>query len=150
MAIADEKPLSLVHVLSNRIGRAFYSEVEVRYGVTIAEWRVLLTIAAEPGISASEITNRWAMEKMAVNRAIQRLTGEGYVVRTRDPEDGRSFRLTLTAKGEELHASISPTANARYQELMSALTAEESEAMVSALKKIIDKAESLNGRADPP
>lgn len=149
MAIADEKPLSLVHVLSNRIGRAFYSEVEARHGVTIAEWRVLLTIAAEPGICAAEITNRWAMEKMAVNRAIQRLTGNGYVARTRDPEDGRSFRLSLTPKGEQLHADISPTANARYRELMSVLTEEESEAMVSALKKVIEKAESLNGRGDP-
>lgn len=144
MAIADSRPLSLVHVLSNRIGRAFYSEVEARFGVTISEWRILLTIQAEPGISAAEITNLWAMEKMAVNRGIKRLFADGYVKRSRDPRDGRSFRLSLTAKGEKLYETILPTANARYRELMSVLTDEESAAMVSALNKVIAKAETLS------
>ena len=47
MTIADDKPLSLVHVLSNRIGRAFHGEIETKFGITIAEWRVLLTLASE-------------------------------------------------------------------------------------------------------
>lgn len=144
MAIADDKPLSLVHVLSNRIGRAFYSEVEAQFGVSIAEWRVMITIETEPGISAAEITSRWAMEKMAVNRAIQRLFKAGYVARARDPADGRSFRLSLTATGTELHRRIAPAANARYNELTSVLSESESAAMVAALRKIIEKAEKLD------
>jgi DNA-binding MarR family transcriptional regulator len=143
MAIADEKPLSLVHVLSSRIGRAFYSEIETRFGISIAEWRVVITIEAEPGICAAEITNRWALEKMSVNRAIQRLHNDGYVSRTRDPEDGRSYRLELTDKGKALYARIAPTANARYNELMSVLNEDESAALLAALSKLIDKAETL-------
>ena len=144
MAIADNKPLSLVHFLSNRIGRALHSEIETKFGITIAEWRVLLSLKSEKGISAAEITNRWAMEKMAVNRAIQRLVDNGCINRQRDPYDRRSYQLTLTAKGRKMHEKISPTANKRYDELMSAIDSDETDAMVRALQKIIQRAEQLN------
>lgn len=144
MAITDDKPLSLVHILSNRIGRAFYSEVETKFGVSIAEWRVMLTLASEPGVTAAEITNRWAIEKMAVNRAIQRLADNGYVSRTRDPEDRRSYRLALTAKGTKLYEKIAPHANKRYAELISAVSRDELQSMVDTLQKMIRRAEELN------
>ena len=144
MTIADDKPLSLVHVLSNRIGRAFYGEIETKFGVTLAEWRVLLTLTSEPGVSAAEITNRWAMEKMAVNRAIQRLVDQGFVTRDRDPDDGRSYKLKMTAKGQKLYEKIAPSANKRYSELMAAIDSDEVDAMVRALQKIIRRAEELN------
>ena len=144
MAITEDKPLSLVHILSNRIGRAFYSEVETKFGVTIAEWRVMLTLASEPGVSAAEITNSWAMEKMSVNRAIQRLIDNGNVSRSRDPEDGRSYRLSLTAKGRKMYARIAPAANKRYTEIISSVSAEELDIVVAALQKMIVRAEELN------
>jgi DNA-binding MarR family transcriptional regulator len=144
MTITEDKPLSLVHILSNRIGRAFYSEVETKFGVTIAEWRVMLTLASDPGVSAAEITNSWAMEKMSVNRAIQRLIDNGNVSRSRDPEDGRSYRLSLTAKGRKLYARIAPAANKRYTEIISSVSAEELDIVVAALQKMIVRAEELN------
>ena len=144
MALTDDKPLSLVHMLSNRLSRAFFDEVETRYGVSIAEWRVILTLVSEPGLSGSDITNRWAMEKMSVNRAIQRLVDSGNVARSRDPEDRRSYRLTLTAKGRKLYEKIAPSANKRYAELTSAISGEELEALVATLRKMIARAEDLN------
>jgi DNA-binding MarR family transcriptional regulator len=144
MTITEDKPLSLVHILSNRIGRAFYSEVETKFGVTIAEWRVMLTLASDPGVSAAEITNSWAMEKMSVNRAIQRLIDNSNVSRSRDPEDGRSYRLSLTAKGRKLYARIAPAANKRYTEIISSVSAEELDIVVAALQKMIVRAEELN------
>ena len=143
MPIADRKPLSLVHVLSNRIGRAFRREIETEYGITIEEWRVLMTLESESGITATEITSRWAMEKMAVNRAIQRLIGNGCVTRERDPKDRRSYRLMLAAKGKKLHEKIALTANKRCLELMSAIDGNETDAMVRALEKIIERTQQL-------
>ena len=144
MSIADDKPLSLVHVLSNRVGRAFYVEIEGKFGVTLAEWRVLLTLTSEPGVSAAEITNRWAMEKMSVNRAIQRLVNRRFVTRDRDPDDARSYKLEMTAKGRELYEKIAPSVDKRDSELMAAIDSDEVDAMVRALQKIIRRAEELN------
>ena len=144
MSIADDKPLSLVHVLSNRVGRAFYVEIEGKFGVTLAEWRVLLTLTSEPGVSAAEITNRWAMEKMSVNRVIQRLVNRRFVTRDRDPDDARSYKLEMTTKGRELYEKIAPSVEKRDSELMAAIDSDEVDAMVRALQKIIRRAEELN------
>lgn len=144
MTIADDKPLSLIHVLSNRIGRAFHGEIETKFGITISEWRVLMTLTSEKGVSAAEITNRWAMEKMMVNRAIQRLVDNGCITRERDPNDRRRYRLALTTKGRKLYDKIAPTTNKRYNELMSAIDSDETDALVGALQKIIQRAEQLN------
>jgi len=144
MSITDDKPLSLVHMLSNRISRAFFDEVETKFGVSLAEWRVILTLVSEPGVSGADITNRWAMEKMAVNRAVQRLVDAGHVARTRDPEDRRSYRLSLTPKGTKLHDKIAPTANKRYAELISSVPREELDALVATLRTMIARAEELN------
>ena len=144
MPISDEFPLTLVHVLSNRISRSYYSEVEAKFGVSVAEWRVLLTVAHEPGITAAEITSYWAMEKMAVNRAIRRLVGDGYMDRARNPEDGRSYRLSLTGKGRELYEKVLPAAGDRYRELISALSKDEREAWLASLRKMIARADELS------
>ena len=144
MSIADDKPLSLIHVLSNRIGRAFHGEIETKFGITISEWRVLMTLTSEKGVSAAEITNRWAMEKMMVNRAIQRLVDNGCITRERDPNDRRRYRLALTTKGRKLYDKIALTTNKRYNELMSAIDSDETDALVRALQKIIQRAEQLN------
>ena len=81
---------------------------------------------------------------MAVNRAVQRLVDAGHVVRSRDPEDGRSYRLTLTPKGTRLHDKIAPTANKRYAELISSVPGDELDAMVATLRTMIARAEELN------
>ena len=79
----------------------------------------------EKGVSAAEITNRWAMEKMMVNRAIQRLVDNGCITRQRDPNDRRRYRLALTTKGRKLYDKIALTTNKRYNELMSAIDSDE-------------------------
>jgi len=142
MTLADNTPLSLVHVLSNRIDRAFYGEIETRFGITLAEWRVMLTLTSEPGISAAEITSRWAMEKMAVNRAIQHLIDQNFVVRARNPNDGRRYKLNLSDNGQKLYEKIAPAANRRYGELMSVIDKRESETLIAALQKIIERLKS--------
>ena len=143
MAVSKDTPLSLVHVLSNRIDRAFYGEIETQFGVTLTEWRILLSLRSEPGLSATEITNRWAMEKMSVNRAGQRLEKQGAIKRRRDPADGRRFQLTLTKKGQKQYAQVWPTASKRYAELTDTITKNEKDILVSTLQKIIRRADQL-------
>ena len=143
MAVSKDTPLSLVHVLSNRIARTFYGEIETQFGVTLTEWRILLSLKSEPGLSAAEITNRWAMEKMSVNRAVQRLEEQGAIKRRRDPADARRFQLTLTTKGKRQHAKVWPTASKRYAELTDTITKNEKDILVSTLQKIIRRADQL-------
>lgn len=96
----------------------------------------MLALAHRPGLSAAEITGLWAMEKMAVNRAIRRLDRFGRVSRRVDPDDRRRFTLRLTAKGRRFHDKVLPAANARYREILSGLSRSEAEALRTTLARL--------------
>lgn len=136
--------LTLIHMMSNRTGRAFYGEIEARFGVSLAEWRVLLTLAQAPRMTANQITNRWAMEKMTVSRAIRRLEAKGHIRRMRNPRDRRSYFLTLTADGHRLFEKILPRANVRYHDIVSCLDRSELTALRDGLQKLIDRTRDLS------
>ncbi|MDP6176087.1 MAG: MarR family transcriptional regulator, partial [Rhodospirillales bacterium] len=112
-----------------------------RYDLSLPEWRVMITIIQHPQSSAIAITERWAMEKMAVSRAIRRLEGMGRIKRMRNQRDRRSFVLSLTPKGRRLFERIVPISNNRYRNLVSGLTQHE----IVEARKILGK---LLGQAD--
>ena len=131
--------LAYVHMLSDRIGRAFYPEIEARFGVTNHEWRVILTLHHLTGSTASEIANRWGMEKMAASRAIRRLEKDNIINRLQDTGDKRRFTLALTGKGRTLYDKIAPASNARYREIVSVLGKDELGTLRAVLARLIDQ-----------
>ncbi len=134
--------LTLCHMLANRIGRTFVNDM-ARHDVTIAEWRVLLTLAVNGQATGKQITSRWAMDKMAVNRAIASLEKRGLLEKRRDGGDRRVVNLSLTAKGRALYEKLLPAANARYHELMAGLDRDEARQLRDILVKMIAHADSL-------
>jgi len=140
LAPPAEDVLSEIHVLANLIGQGFSGYLEGEHGLTVAEWRVMLTLGRHPGQTAAEITARWAMDKMAISRALQRLEDAGRIRRDRNPEDRRSYRLSLTEDGRVLHDRILPGATARYRDFVSCLGEQEISQLRDALHKLIDHA----------
>ncbi len=129
--------LASIHVVSNLIGRAFFPQIASKWDLSLAEWRIILTLADLPGASAAEITALWGMEKMAVSRAARRLEKMGRVARTSDPNDRRRFTLSLTEAGCALFDEIEPDTTARYHEIVAVLDRSEREALHRALAKLI-------------
>ena len=140
---SSENVLSMIHILSNRVTRSFLMEVEPKFDITLAEWRVLLMLCQHPGATAIEITNRWSMEKMAVNRAIRKLEESEAISRTRKHHDRRSYELYLTEKGQKIYESIVPAANTRYQQIVSALNREELASLARKLNRLLKRTEEL-------
>ena len=135
--------LSEIHVLANLIGQGFSGFLEGEHGLTVAEWRVMLTLGRHPGQTAAEITARWAMDKMAISRALQRLEDAGRTRRDRNPEDRRSYRLSLTEDGQTLHDEILPGATARYRDFVGCLSEQEIAQLRDALHKLINHAATV-------
>lgn len=143
---AAEQPENLlraIHVVSNRIGRAFAAEVTARHGLSIIDWRIILSLHEAPGQTARDITRAWGMEKMAVNRAARRLEEEGHLKSRPDANDARRLLLSLTPKGRALYRRIEPVATARYHEITAGLSAREKATLGRLLGKISDGTDSL-------
>jgi DNA-binding MarR family transcriptional regulator len=141
--------LASIHVLSSQIGRAFYGEIARRHGVTVPEWRVLLSLAQHPQATAADIAARWAMEKMAVSRAVRRLERDRLIARRPVRNDRRRQALRLTPAGRRLYRRILPAADARYHAIMACLGPSERARLRRLLARLIAETRRLaetNGR----
>lgn len=98
--------------LTNRISRSIARIYADRFDMTIPEWRVMAILAEYPDISASEVAEWTAMDKVAVSRAVSRLRRAGRVERHFAQEDRRRSVLALTEEGRDVHARIVPLAKA--------------------------------------
>ena len=93
-------------VLSNTVSSAIAREYSDRFGLSIPEWRVMAVLGGEPKLSARDVTERTAMDKVQVSRAVESLVRAQRVARTADPADGRIARLSLTAKGRAIYDEV--------------------------------------------
>jgi len=97
-------------VLSNTVSSAIAAAYFMNFGLSIPEWRVMAVLAANPGLSAAEVTARTAMDKVAVSRAVAALLSAGRLRRTTVPADRRRTHLALTRAGESVYAQVVPMA----------------------------------------
>ncbi|QIN80804.1 MarR family transcriptional regulator [Rubrobacter marinus] len=67
---------------------------------------VLRELWEEDGLKGGELAARLAVEPPTVSRMLGRLEACGLLERRRDPEDARSFRVCLTAKGRDLRRPV--------------------------------------------
>lgn len=122
-------------VLSNTISQAIAAEYGARHDLGVTEWRVMAVLGLNPGISASGVAERTAMDKVAISRALSRLIASGRVVRTISEDDRRRSELWLTPRGRTVYEDIAPRALAYEQRLLSVLTPEEQ----GTLDRLLDK-----------
>ncbi len=128
-------------VVTNRISGALSRHYATRFGIGIPEWRVIANLGRHPGVSANEVAERTAMDKVTVSRAVAALEHKGLLQRARDAADKRRSRLILSARGQEVYAEIAPLALGFERDLLTALTPEEH----AQLDRIIEK---LNAKMD--
>lgn len=85
-----------------------------RFGISVAEWRVLAHLAQAGNVSVRDIEARVGMEKSKVSRAASRLEAAGRIAKATNPRDRRLVSLELTSAGRALMAELLPLAEA-YQ-----------------------------------
>lgn len=112
-------------VLANTVSKGIARLYADRFGITIAEWRILAILGAFGAATASEIQGRSAMDKVQVSRAIARLTKAGMIRRTVDAADRRRQTIAMTAEGERVYREIVPLAQAREAALLEGFSDEE-------------------------
>lgn len=101
-------------VLTNTVSTAIAGAYATRFGLSIPEWRVIAVLGLEPGLSAAQVAERTAMDKVAVSRAVSSLLRSRRVTRTFANADRRRSMLKLTRSGESVYWRVVPFAR-RYE-----------------------------------
>jgi len=127
-------------VLSNRVSSAIANEYSERFGLTIPEWRVMAVLGGTPGLSAREVAERTAMDKVQVSRAVARLLHGKRIQRAPDHRDGRVTRLSLTSRGRAIYDEIVPLALRLEEQFLSALSSAERKSFDDLMTKLAARA----------
>jgi DNA-binding MarR family transcriptional regulator len=145
-ARAEHAPLQLEHflpyrlsILSNTISQTIADDYQSRHDLSVTEWRVMAVLARFEGLSAREVAERTAMDKVAVSRALARLVAAGRVDRTVHDNDKRRSVLKLSAAGWAIHDDVAPMARAREREVLAKLDAEERQWLERILPKRVEQ-----------
>lgn len=130
-------------VLSNRVSSAIANEYSERFGLTIPEWRVMAVLGGTPGLSAREVAERTAMDKVQVSRAVARLLRAKRIQRAADNRDGRVTRLSLSSQGRAIYDEIVPLALRLEEDFLSALSSAERKAFDQLMAKLAARARRI-------
>jgi DNA-binding MarR family transcriptional regulator len=136
-------------VLSNIVSSAIAAAYFANFGLSIPEWRVMAVLAANPGLSAAEVTARTAMDKVAVSRAVATLLAAGRLRRTTAPADRRRTHLALTAAGSRVYAKVVPMALSYERRLVAPLSRSDRDTLDRILRVLLGRAVEL-GPAHAP
>lgn len=119
-------------VLANTMSTAIAGAYAERFQLSIPEWRVLAVLARAPGLSAAQVAERTAMDKVAVSRAVASLVRARRIERGVEAADRRRSQLALTARGLAVYEEVVPWALA-YEEAVLRGVPPRSRAQLAAL-----------------
>ena len=135
LLLGDFLPYRL-SVLSNRISRSIADGYEGRFQLTLPEWRVMAVLGEEPDLSAGQVADRTAMDKVAVSRAVNKLLETGRIERHFANEDRRRSVLALSDKGKEVYQDIVPIALGYEAKLLEQFSPDERQQLEALLTKL--------------
>ncbi|WP_304524922.1 MarR family winged helix-turn-helix transcriptional regulator [Halomonas sp. I5-271120] len=122
--------------LADRISQALSRIYGERFGITIAEWRVLAWLSHREELTAKQIGEHTRMDKAKVSRAIQALESRALIRRTQSAQDQRVHYLHLTQEGEALLSELIPQARAWETELLATLSSGEYRDLLNTMSKL--------------
>jgi DNA-binding MarR family transcriptional regulator len=131
-------------VLSNRVSSAISRVYSDRFGLSVTEWRVMAVLGQFAELSAGEVAERTAMDKVAVSRALARLGERGLLQRGTDDDDRRRSVLALSPAGLAMHGRIVPLALAFERRLLQGMDVGEQ----GLLFRLLDRLDELELRAE--
>lgn len=132
-------------VLSNIVSTAIAATYSERFGLSIPAWRVMAILGRFPGLSAAEVAERTAMDKVAVSRAVSQLLADGRVERSFADEDRRRSVLRLSACGFEVYDQVVPLALEYERQFLDGLKPADREALSRLMDVLMERARTLSG-----
>lgn len=140
----QDSPYYQIWVLTNLTGKPFNALFGERFELNLTEWRILLTLADKPDLTAQGLSEYTGLDKMSVSRVVRKLESQGRLLRESSEDDRRSYRLSLTEAGWAVYGEIAKAAIEREASIYAGLSASELKTLHRLLGKL-----SLRARIDP-
>lgn len=131
-----EKLGFLIHD-SARLLRKRFEVKGSAYGLSAAQWRLLVRLVKEEGVAQARLAELLEIEPISVSRLLDRMEEGGWVERRQDASDRRVRMIFPTDKSREAFAEIKGVAGEVYDVALLGLDDAEKRTLIKALNTII-------------
>jgi DNA-binding MarR family transcriptional regulator len=135
--IAAWRSMLIAH---SRAVRAIEADLAAAGAIPLTWYDVLLEVdAAEEPLTLQELTRRVVLSRTRISRLVAELETRGYLIRSPDPEDGRSTRVSIGTAGKAALAQAAPVYMAGIDRHFNQhLSATQRRAIAAGLNRVID------------
>lgn len=117
-------------------GRSFIVNEISQYGIGVGQIMFLFQLYQEDGLSQEELCEILDTDKGNAARAIKKLEEDNFVVRVKNEQDKRAYKIYLTEKGKSFKSGVIKAVEEWNNIIESTITEEESECLKNILAKI--------------
>lgn len=127
----------LLHDAARMMRRRFEARAS-GYGLSSAQWRLLVRVAKEEGVAQARLAELLEIEPISVSRLIDRMEESGWIERRSDATDRRVRMIFPTSKASDAYAQVKSLAGEVYAQALAGLTPEERWVLVKGLSTVIE------------
>ncbi|MCP4176153.1 MAG: hypothetical protein GY756_00125 [bacterium] len=108
------------------------------YGISHGRFSILISIleSSDKSMLPIEMARKLGKSKPTISKMIQKLEDDKYLITRIDINDGRTKRLVLTKKANDLLDNVIPLYNKRLAEMSSGLTDTDKSRLMEIMAKI--------------
>jgi MarR family transcriptional regulator, transcriptional regulator for hemolysin len=92
----------IVNKTAKAFVKALDSELREKVGVTVGQWKVMVMLINQDGLTQKEIAERLGLEGPTIIPIIDKMEKDDLVIRKVDPSDRRNNKIYRTEKANEL------------------------------------------------
>ncbi len=128
----------------NRLGTIYFKEALADIDLHgPGQMRILLSLSkCEKGVTQEELAHHLLVDKASISRMIRPLVENGTILREKDPNDHRAYKVHLSESTREKMGDIQGKAKGWNDILMKGFSKAEAELCSSFLDRLFDNAHS--------
>lgn len=116
-----------------RLLRTYADYKAAQFGITRAQWAVLVRLDHSEGFNQSELAEVLDLQPITLTRLLDKLCDSGLIERRPDPDDRRAKRLFLTAAARPLLRQLGALGEETMAGAMEGVSPSDIEQMISRL-----------------
>lgn len=120
-----------------RLSKKDLTDRLTEYKITNQQWAVVKLLSQTNGLSQATIADMMNSDRATCGAVIDKLIRKGLIQKSINPEDSRSYIVTLKSDGLKLANELTEYAISSNEKAMNNLSSEEIEQFQMTLKKII-------------
>ncbi len=130
-------------VISNRLSRDASALFREQYGLGVVEWRCMVMLALQSGVSAARISEVSSINKSLVSRALAKLEELGYVEDYQGSTSRKPRMLQFTLDGKTLYKEMVELSISREKKLRTGLSTAETAELLRMLHILYNNTDHL-------